>query len=368
MANLFNQKVSCENQVHELLRFFKKEVPHIALLAVVTGKKRLTLELIELFASIDIDTHLTSAINYSASLTLPPLNQSREISFYISALQVILIIIPLSQDSHHTDITALTCFALRDYFNSKKIENIEKKIVIPKKQLNRRTKVIENKYHEILEEVEKNYTTIHKQQEEYSITLQSEIAQQTQELRKSKKDAEATNMAKSQFLATMSHEIRTPMNGVLGFTDLLLANNLNSEQRENVGMIKRSAETLLNLINDILDYSKTEAGQMSLEYISFDPEIPAFDVCDIIRLLVNEKPIELLCRIDERLPAKVEGDPGRYRQVLLNLLSNAAKFTDKGEIELSLEMEQEDLENITILSRVRDTGIEISREKHETIF
>ncbi len=107
---------------------------------------------------------------------------------------------------------------------------------------------------------------------------------------------------------------------------------------------------------------------MSLEYINFDPEITAFDVCEIIRPLVNEKPIELLCRIDERLPAKVEGDPGRYRQVLLNLLGNAAKFTDQGEIELSLEVEQEDVENLAILSKVRDTGIGISREKHETIF
>ncbi|MCF8094611.1 MAG: response regulator [Desulfobacteraceae bacterium] len=182
------------------------------------------------------------------------------------------------------------------------------------------------------------------------------------------KNAEEANRAKSQFLANVSHEVRTPLNAVLGFTDMLIDTSLNETQLDFARTIRSSSEALLTLINDILDFSKIESGELELESIDFSPELLAYDVCELIRPQIGEKPIELICYVDERLPSYLKGDPVRFQQVLLNLMGNAPKFTESGEIALSLQLGQSEEDRVQVRATIQDTGIGISEEKQEKIF
>ncbi|MCP4146777.1 MAG: response regulator [bacterium] len=199
-------------------------------------------------------------------------------------------------------------------------------------------------------------------------TTNLHLKEARQRAEKDREIAEGANRSKSEFLARMSHEIRTPMNSVLGFAEMLMDTGLDHEQADYAKTINQSGEALLSLLNDILDFSKIEAGQLSLEPIDFDPEVTAFSVCDLILPKIGSRPIEILCRIGDNIPAFVKGDPGRFRQVLVNLMGNAEKFTQKGEIELSLQVDKETDNRLRLHARIRDTGIGIPPEKLETIF
>ncbi len=261
--------------------------------------------------------------------------------------------------------TVLAFFNLRMNRIQKKKEELEKQVI------DRTAQIVKQK--EELQEQKEELQTINEELEEQKqeIIARREAAEiARKEAEASKKEAERANQAKSTFLATMSHEIRTPMNGVIGITSLLTQTTLSQEQKEYTNIIQSSGESLLAIINDILDFSKIESNMIDLEESEFSLRSCVEEVIDLFANNAANKELDLVYQIDAQLPEKIIGDSHRIRQILINLIGNAFKFTESGEIFLDVVRAGTNKENetIDILFQVKDTGIGIPAEKQSRLF
>ena len=196
----------------------------------------------------------------------------------------------------------------------------------------------------------------------------SEVKAAEAALISAKEAAEAANRARGAFLANMSHEVRTPMNGIIGMTELALDTDLDAEQRHYLKTVKSSAEALLTIVNDILDFSKIEAGKMEFESLAFSIQDIVLEAVRVLAVSAHKKGLELIADVRPEVPSRIVGDPTRLRQVIINLIGNAIKFTDRGEVVIKVELDQRTERSVFLRFSIRDTGMGVPAEKQQAIF
>ncbi|MCB2182003.1 MAG: response regulator [Desulfobulbaceae bacterium] len=257
------------------------------------------------------------------------------------------------------------------YHNSIKLallQKIHEEAVIENEQLGRRIEVVSSKHTQLLDDNHRQFLLIREKEKEYAKKLESEIARQTKVLRKTNARLEEASRLKSEFLANMSHELRTPLNAIIGFIGLLSETELTVEQAEFADTIKKASSSLLVLINDILDLAKIEAGKLELYVDSFNLDGLAKNAEEMFRSQALEKNNTLKYRIDPSLPSHLIGDENRLRQILINLVGNALKFTSKGEVAIEVDKIDDTEEDVRLRFSVKDTGIGIPKERQKAIF
>ncbi|MBW3596869.1 MAG: hypothetical protein KY475_06280, partial [Planctomycetes bacterium] len=214
----------------------------------------------------------------------------------------------------------------------------------------------------------RSYQQALEQKIQHLTRVEAELRQNNEELRTARAAADESNRTKSEFLANVSHELRTPLNGVIGMSDLLLATNLDQNQRKFASTVKTSGELLLDLLNEILDFSKIEAGKLELEDIGFDLLEMIETVVQVVGHKCQQKGLELSYFLDPDVPRSLRGDPNRVRQILMNLTNNAVKFTDKGEVIVQVSREEASPGRCTICFSVSDTGVGIPLDRRDRLF
>jgi len=257
---------------------------------------------------------------------------------------------------------------LRGVIDYALLQQEQQLLLIENQQIYRQIGVLKQKHTALIEDNFRQYRLIQDKEKEYARTLESEIARQTAELRNTNARLEEASRLQSEFLANMSHELRTPMNAIIGFSDLLLEMELDTEPREYAQTIRNAGMNLLVLINDILDLAKIEAGRIELDNAPFDLREMVDDVANLFRIPAKEKALAFTVEIATELPPLLIGDVNRLRQILINLVGNAMKFTAKGEVAIIVGLQSSSLGQPQVVFTVRDSGIGIPPERQQAIF